>query len=558
MAISYLSPINLNQQEIQNVRLQNLATDPSSPVEGQLFENTASHRSKIYDGSVIQVFAYLTDRLDQFAPPTSAVSFNNQSITNVATPVNPLDAANKQYVDQTELGLDVKASVVAATVVAGTLATSFANGSVIDGITLATGNRILIKNQTTASENGIYVVASTGAPTRSADCNSSTNYLTGAFTFVETGTVNQGSSWVVSTQGTITPGTTSVSWSQFSGTATTAVNLVGGVLGSVPYQSAASTTAMLAGNTTNTDQVLVSHGTGTTAAAPTFTNAPSLSAANMTNFPTFNQNTTGNAATATVAANVAGGVLGSIDYQSGSNTTTQLAPNTAAVDAVLVSHGTGSVGTAPIFSNAPALSATNFPVASFPTLNQSTTGNAATATLAASATNIAGGTAGAIDYQSAAGTTAFVAGNTTATDQVLVSHGTGTAASAPTLSNAPALSAANMTSFPTLNQNTTGTAANVTGVVAIANGGTGSATVAGAKTNLGFMTRYTTAVGDGVSTSIVITHNLGTQAVHTSLYLSVSPFSLVYVDTQFTSTTTLTLTFSTAPTSGQYQLVVIG
>lgn len=480
MAISYLSPINLNQNEIQNVRLQNLGVDPSTPVLGQLWENTASHRHKIYDGTVNQIIVYQSDPLNSLAPPIAAVSMNNQLLTNLASPVNPLDAATKQYVDQSELGLDVKASVVAASTVAGTLATSFANGSVIDGITLATGNRILIKDQATGAENGIYVVNATGAPTRSADCNSTANYLTGAFTFVETGAANQGNSYVVATQGTITPDTTAVVWTQFSGTAVTANNLTGGVLGSVPYQSAASSTVMLAGNTANTDEVLVSHGTGSTSAAPAFSNAPALSAANMTSFPTLNQNTTGNATTATTAASLAGGPLGAIDYQSGTNTTTQLAPNTAATDQVVVSHGNGTTGLAPTLSNAPALSAAN--MTAFPTLNQNTTGNAATATLAA----------------------------------------------------------------------------NVTGPVAVANGGTGATTPAGARTNLGCTTKYAAAVGDGVSTSIVVTHSLGTQDVQVALYLATSPFNVVLPDVQITSTTTITLTFSIAPTSGQYRVVVIG
>lgn len=179
--------------------------------------------------------------------------------------------------------------------------------------------------------------------------------------------------------------------------------------------------------------------------------------------PTLNQNTTGNAATATsatTATNLAGGSAGSLPYQSGAGATSLLAGNTAATDQVVVSHGTGTVAQAPTLSNAPALSAAN--MTSFPTLNQNTTGNAATATSATTATNLAGGSTGAIPYQSGSGATSLLTGNTAATDQVLVSHGTGAAAQAPSLTNAPALSAANMTSFPTLNQNTTGNAATAT------------------------------------------------------------------------------------------------
>ena len=104
--------------------------------------------------------------------------------------------------------------------------------------------------------------------------------------------------------------------------------------------------------------------------------------------------------------------------------------------------------------------------ADVPTLNQNTTGSAASATTATTATNLASGAVGSLPYQSAAATTAMLGGNTAATDQVVVSHGTGAAALAPTLTNAPALSAANMTSFPTLNQSTTGNAATATALAA--------------------------------------------------------------------------------------------
>lgn len=101
---------------------------------------------------------------------------------------------------------------------------------------------------------------------------------------------------------------------------------------------------------------------------------------------------------------------------------------------------------------------------------------------AALATSLAGGANGAIPYQSAAATTAYLAGNAAATDQVLISHGTGSSAQAPTLSGAPAVSAANMTSFPTFNQSTTGTAANLSGTPALPNGTTGTTQTAGDST----------------------------------------------------------------------------
>ena len=85
-------------------------------------------------------------------------------------------------------------SVRVATTVNGTLATAFDNGSVIDGVTLATGNIILIKNQTTTSDNGVYTVQASGAPVRHADYDTAAE-LTGAMITVTEGNVNTGSNW---------------------------------------------------------------------------------------------------------------------------------------------------------------------------------------------------------------------------------------------------------------------------------------------------------------------------------------------------------------------------
>jgi hypothetical protein len=107
-----------------------------------------------------------TSRLDQMTAPSAAVSLNSQKITNLADPTADADAANKGYVDGVAQGLDVKDSVKATTTANGTLASAFANGQTIDGITLATNDRILIKDQSTQTENGIYTVNASGAPTR--------------------------------------------------------------------------------------------------------------------------------------------------------------------------------------------------------------------------------------------------------------------------------------------------------------------------------------------------------------------------------------------------------
>ena len=158
-----------------------------------------------------------TNRLDQMAAPTGAVSLNSQKITGLADPTADADAANKGYVDGVAQGLDVKDSVVATTTANGTLSTAFANGQSRDGVTLQTGDRILIKNQTTSSQNGIYNVQASGAPSRATDMATGAN-AAGAFVFVEQGTVNAENGFVcTSDTGSAVVGTNNLTFAQFSG-----------------------------------------------------------------------------------------------------------------------------------------------------------------------------------------------------------------------------------------------------------------------------------------------------------------------------------------------------
>jgi len=132
------------------------------------------------------------------------------SDTRIAT-----QKATKTYVDAKVAGLSWKQAVRAATTAAGTLATSFENADVIDGVTLATGDRILVKNQATASENGIYVVAATGAPTRATDADAGAE-LVNATVYVSEGTTLADTQWTCSTNAPITVGTTSLSFAQLT------------------------------------------------------------------------------------------------------------------------------------------------------------------------------------------------------------------------------------------------------------------------------------------------------------------------------------------------------
>jgi len=161
--------------------------------------------------------ALVQNKLHDFAVATASVDLNSQKITNLATPTVATDAANKGYVDAAVVGIDWKASVRAATTTAVTLATAFENGDVLDGVTLATGNRILVKDQADGAENGIYVVNATGAPTRATDADTSAEITSSFAVFVEEGTANADSGWTLTNNGTVTVGTTALVFTQFTG-----------------------------------------------------------------------------------------------------------------------------------------------------------------------------------------------------------------------------------------------------------------------------------------------------------------------------------------------------
>ena len=156
-----------------------------------------------------------TNTLNQMAVPTGSVSFNSQNITNLADPVNTQDAATKGFVEATSQGLDVKDSCVAATTGNITISTALNNGDTLDGVSLSTNDRVLVKDQSTASQNGIYVVGS--SPARAADLATGAN-AAGFFTFVEKGTVNADNGFVcTSDSGSAVVGTNNLTIAQFSG-----------------------------------------------------------------------------------------------------------------------------------------------------------------------------------------------------------------------------------------------------------------------------------------------------------------------------------------------------
>jgi len=137
------------------------------------------------------------------------------------TPAGPSSATNKNYVDGVAQGLKIKESVVAATTGPLTLATDFENGDTLDtSVTLTTGDRILIKDQASGVENGIYVVQASGAPVRAADLPAADNARS-IFVFIEEGTVNADTGWVCTNDaGSDVVGTDALAFTQFTGAGT--------------------------------------------------------------------------------------------------------------------------------------------------------------------------------------------------------------------------------------------------------------------------------------------------------------------------------------------------
>jgi hypothetical protein len=261
MAQKFLTNIDLNQNQILNATFEVLATDPNSGnFEGRMIYNSTTDSIKVYGngawrsfvnsivaggtytdaltisesngqvsltlnladvdsaGLLSSTFWGLLNGATSDATVSTLVKRDSSGNIKVADPTEAAHAATKGYVDAARAGLDVKQSVRVATTAAVNLASELEAGDTLDtNVTLVAGDRVLVKNQGTASQNGIYVVQETGAAVRATDFDGTGEVSGGAFVFVEEGTLYADSGWVVSSNGAIAVGTDPINWVQFSG-----------------------------------------------------------------------------------------------------------------------------------------------------------------------------------------------------------------------------------------------------------------------------------------------------------------------------------------------------
>lgn len=299
------------------------------------------------------------------ATTPSSAAFTTATVSTAPTSGN--DVVNKTYLDYFAAGLSWKQPVLCATTANITLS----GLQTLDGVTVVAGDRVLVKNQSTASQNGIYLASAT-AWSRSPDADTWTDLIS-AITFIETGSTQSGSAWYCTAQPGGTLGTTAVNWSNFS----------------VASSYTAGTGLTLSGNAfsiTNTGVTAGAYGSASKTLTATVNAQGQLTVLAETNIAISNAQVSG---------------LGTMSTQDASS----VAITGGTLNGVTIGGTTAGAVTATLFTG-PATGLTGTAT------SLSIGGNAATATTATTATNLAGGGAGSLPYQTASATTAMLSAGT--------------------------------------------------------------------------------------------------------------------------------------------------
>jgi hypothetical protein len=392
------------------------------------------------------------------------------SVTLTQDPTSALQAATKQYVDSVASGINFHNACYYATTadlgsvtynngasgVGATLTNAGAQATlVIDGHTFTSTDatnavRILVKNESNGAYNGIYTLTNQGSVstnwvlTRATDYDTSgsvTNEIdAGDLMLVLYGTANANTSWVQQTPLPITVGTTVLVFVQFA----------------APITYTAGTGLTLAGTTfsiTNTTVTAAAYGSASSVATFTVNAQGQLTAASSTSIAiNGNQITSGTVGSAYVSGSYTG-ITGVGTLTAGTWNASTIGVGYGGTG--LASYTTGDLlyasGTTTLSKL--AIGATNYVLTSTGSAPQyvaQSTLSVGSATSATTATNLAGGALGSVPYQSGAGATLFLSGNTTTTPQFVTSTGTGSAAQAPTLTSSTGSGSVVLATSPTL------------------------------------------------------------------------------------------------------------
>ena len=305
------------------------------------------------------------------ATTPSSAAFTTASVSTA--PANGIDVVNKNYLEFFAAGLSWKQPVLCATTTNITLSGLQA----CDGVTPVAGDRVLVKSQTTASQNGIYLASAT-AWSRAPDADT-WNDLISAICFIETGSTLAGSAWYCTAQPGGTLGVTAVNWSNFSVAASYSAG-TGLSLNNYVF------------SITNTGVTAAAYGSASKTLTATVNAQGQLTVLAETNIAIANTQVSGLGTMSTQDASsvtITGGTLNGTTI--GGTTAGAVTGTTITANTQFTGAGTGLTGTATSLSIG---------------------GNAATATSATTATNLAGGATGSVPYQTSSGTTTFLAAGT--------------------------------------------------------------------------------------------------------------------------------------------------
>ena len=526
----HLNNLNLNKNELQNARIQNLATAPASPVAGQIYFDTVENALKVYNGTAWEA---------------SALS----GVTSDAAELNILDGATLSttelnYVDgvtsaiQTQI--DTKAPLASptftgtVTLPSGTVTSAMIADGTIVNADISSSAEIVDSKLATISTAG---KVSNSATTATATAGNSTIVARDASGNFAAGTITAALSGNASTATTLAT-TRAI---QISGDVTGTANFDGSAAINITATIAADSVALGTDTTGNYVTSLVA-GTGVT----------------LTN------DTASEGGTPTIAIGQAVGTGSNVTFNdlvvSGnltvSGTTTTVNTNEILLEDNIITLNSGITGAPSTDAGIEVERGTsaNVKLIFNETTDKWQTTNDGSAYYDIVTTNTAAAQVTAAAVIAAAGGDGTVG-------QAITTNGSGTLDFTTIVGTTEAsiISAvgADGAAGAVLSTNGAGDLSFVT-AVPLANGGTGATTAANARANLGATTKVSANIGDGSAATAVVTHNLNTRDLQVQLFETASPYAQVFTDVELTSVNTLTLTFSVPPTNGQYRVVIVG